>query len=160
MSKSYLNSKEKTQVTYVYMALSVLDDLVKKNIFSKNENTQFKHAVTRMTNGLTQMILRLGEDTAKRIDRDIRDSQITLVPKMKVQIDKPKVAITEDKILVMVEKLISAYCMDCHESDFKKCEIFEINQNLDIDSIFNEPEGICPYSYMIEQLSNKENGNE
>jgi len=152
MSKTYLNAKEKVQVTYVYMAISVLQDLVNKNIFSKTENTQFKHAITRATNGLKEMVKRLGSDTAKRIDRELKDYTITLVPKIKARIDNPKVAITEDKILSMVEKLISAYCIDCKQTDFQKCEIFEINQNLDIDSKFIEPQGVCPYRYMIDKL--------
>jgi len=77
--KSYLNSKQTTQVTYMSAILAMLVEFLEYDVLSKTERTAFKYAVTHLTKGLKALIDRVGAED--RIKRNLKDNTIVFQSK-------------------------------------------------------------------------------
>ena len=148
--KDYLNGEARTRLAYL-KDIDVLYQLfIDGNHLTAEEKTEFKHARTRHQKAIKMIKKRLPDDF-KKIDRMLSDNIIVMQPKIKELIDHRAIAITDDRLRDILEVMINDHCVGCNECDWKHCIIYKLNDDLDVSSLYNEPDGTCPYSYMAEK---------
>ncbi|WP_037947367.1 hypothetical protein, partial [Sulfuricurvum sp. MLSB] len=71
-------------------------------------------------------------------------------PKIQEIIDKRAIMITDDRLRDILEILINDNCIGCTETNWKQCHIWKLQDDLDVSSMYNEPDGTCQYKLMAE----------
>ena len=148
--KNYLNGEARTRLAYIRDIGIVYKSFIDSDLLTDAEKTELKHARTRHNKALEMIKKRLPDDF-KKIDRMLSDNIIVMQPKIKELIDHQAIAITDDRLRDILEVMINDHCVGCNECDWKHCIIYKLNDDLDVSSLYNEPDGTCPYSYMAEK---------
>ncbi|MDD3001772.1 MAG: hypothetical protein PHF29_08455, partial [Candidatus Riflebacteria bacterium] len=112
------------------------------------EKTEFKHAFTRHRKALAMIKDRLPEEF-KKIDRMLKDNIIVMKPKMQEMIDKRAIFVDDDRLRAILEIMINDNCTDCKVKNWKDCHIYQLNDDLEVSSEYQEPAGECPFCYML-----------
>jgi hypothetical protein len=89
-------------------------------------------------------------DDFKKIDRMLKDNVIVMKPKIQEVIDNRSIAITDDRLRDILEILIDDHCIGCTATNWKDCYIWKLQDDLDVSSLYNEPDGTCQYKLMAE----------
>lgn len=148
--KSYLNGLSRTRLAYLLDIDCIYKAFIDGDDLTKEEKTEFKHAFTRHRKALAMIKGRLPEEF-KKIDRMLHDNIIVMKPKVNELIDHRAIAITDDRLRDILEVLINDHCVGCTATNWKDCHIYKLNDDLDVSSMYNEPEGMCAYAYMGER---------
>lgn len=147
--KSYANGEEKTKLTYLSAMSKLLQNIIGLNLLSKEEVTEFKHALTRNEKALKMVLERLGEKQSDAIGRMVRDNDIAMVPRVKNSNTPRTILIDDERLRSILEIEINDHCFGCTEKYFLECIIYELNDDLEVCSNYQEPTGMCPYAYMV-----------
>jgi hypothetical protein len=152
--KDYLNGEARTKVAYLRDMDVLYKDLIDGDNITKEERTAFKHAKTWHKKAVAMMKERLPDDF-KKIDRMLKDNIIVMKPKMQELIDHKAIYVTDDRLRDILEVLINDHCIGCTHENWKQCHIWKLQDDLDVSSIYNEPDGTCEYKYMAIQEKSK-----
>jgi hypothetical protein len=147
--KDYLNGEARTKVAYLRDMDVLYKDLIDGDNITKEERTAFKHAKTWHKKAVAMMKERLPDDF-KKIDRMLKDNVIVMKPKIQEVIDNRAISITDDRLRDILEVLINDHCTGCNETNWKQCHIWKLQDDLDVSSMYNEPDGMCQYKLMAE----------
>lgn len=149
--KDYINGEARTKVAYLRDIDILYKNLIESDNLSKEEKTEFKHAYTRHRKGIALMKKRLPDDF-KKIDRMLKDNVIVMKPKAQEVINNgAAITITDDRLRDILEILIDDHCIGCTHENWKQCHIWKLQDDLDVSSMYNEPDGMCQYKLMAEQ---------
>lgn len=153
--KDYLNGEARTRLAYL-KDIDVLYQLfIDGNHLTAEEKTEFKHARTRHQKAIKMIKKRLPDDF-KKIDRMLSDNIIVMKPKAQEVINnRAAITITDDRLRDILEILINDHCVGCESTEWKNCHIYQLNDSLDVSSLYNEPDGTCAFSYMAEKEKEK-----
>lgn len=149
--KNYTNGYERANLVYLAVTDKIKQQLINGNLLSSAERTELKHAFTRTEKMLKMVIDRLGTKEGERIGRMVRDNDITMVPKIKELISPQTIRVDDDRLRDILEIMINDHCVGCTAANWKDCHIYKLNDDLEVSSMYDEPEGLCPYRYMMEQ---------
>jgi hypothetical protein len=147
--KDYINGEARTKVAYLRDMDVLYKDLIDGDNVTKEERTALKHANTWHKKAIAMMKKRLPDDF-KKIDRMLKDNVIVMKPKIQEVIDNRSIAITDDRLRDILEILINDNCIGCTATNWKQCHIWELQDDLDVSSMYNEPDGTCQYKLMAE----------
>ena len=147
--KDYINGEARTKVAYLRDMDVLYKDLIDGDNITKEERTALKHANTWHKKAIAMMKERLPDDF-KKIDRMLKDNVIVMKPKIQEIIDKRAIMITDDRLRDILEILINDNCIGCTETNWKQCHIWKLQDDLDVSSMYNEPDGTCQYKLMAE----------
>ena len=147
--KDYINGEARTKVAYLRDMDVLYKDLIDGDNVTKEERTAFKHARTWHKKAIAMMKERLPDDF-KKIDRMLKDNVIVMKPKIQEVIDNRSIAITDDRLRDILEILINDNCIGCTHNNWKQCHIWKLQDDLDVSSMYNEPDGMCQYKLMAE----------
>lgn len=148
--KDYLNGEYRTSAAYLLDVDLLYKKFIDSNNVTKEERTAFKHAKTWHQKAMKMMKERVPDDF-KKIDRMLSDNIIVMKPKVQELIDHKAIYITDDRLRDILEVLINDHCTGCNECDWKHCIIYKLNDDLDVSSMYNEPDGTCPFCYMSDK---------
>lgn len=148
--KNYINGEARTRLAYIRDIGIVYKSFIESDLLTDAEKTELKHARTRHNKALKMIKKRLPDDF-KKIDRLLNDNIIVMQPKMKELIDHRAIMLTDDRLRDILEVMINDHCIGCNECDWQHCIIYKLNDDLDVSSLYNEPNGTCPYAYMAEK---------
>lgn len=148
--KDYANGADRTRLAYLRDVDCIYSEFINGNLLTDAERTEMKHARTRHKKAMKLLAERLPDDF-KKIDRMLKDNIIVMKPKIQEVIDKRAIMITDDRLRDILEIMISDHCTGCSVENWKDCIIYELNDSLDVSSLYDEPKGLCPYRYMMEQ---------
>ena len=146
--KTYLNSKQKIQTSFMAAMLAMMTEFDERGTLSKAERTQMKYSITYLTKLLKSMFARMPE-VEKHVKHDLKDNRVKLVPKFEKLNEREY--INANDLYDLLEMLVAQNCVSCERCDFKECAVFKMHQRLDIDIIDIEPDGVCPYGYMVRE---------
>lgn len=149
--RTYLNSAQKNQVSFMAAMLAMLMEFDKNDTLSKPEKTAMKYIITYLTKLLRSIFNRLPE-TEKRVHNDLKDNRVVLSPKISKLNEREYVDI--DDLCELLEMLVTEHCIGCKCADFTQCAVFKMHQRLQIDVDGGEPEGACPYGYAFVRSAN------
>lgn len=147
--KDYLNGDYRTSVAYLLDIDLMYKKLIDSDNITKEERTAFKHAKTWHKKAIASMKKRLPDDF-KKIDRMLKDNVIVMKPKIQEVIDNRSIAITDDRLRDILEILINDNCIGCTHENWKQCHIWKLQDDLDVSSMYNEPDGMCQYKLMAD----------
>lgn len=145
--KTYLNSAQKNQVSFMAAMLAMMTEFDQNNTLSKTEKTAMKYTTTHLTKLLKSIFQRM-PDVENRVKHDLKDNRVVLSPKIS-KLNEREYVDLED-LCELLEMLVTEHCFGCQRGDFVECAVFKMHQRLLIDVNVNEPEGICPYGYCYE----------
>jgi hypothetical protein len=129
-------------------------DLIDGDNVTKEERTALKHANTWHKKAIAMMKKRLPDDF-KKIDRMLKDNVIVMKPKIQEVIDNRSIAITDDRLRGILEILTNNNCIGCTATNWKQCHIWKLQDDLDVSSMYNEPDGMCQYKLMADMEKDK-----
>ena len=90
-------------------------------------------------------------DDFKKIDRMLKDNVIVMKPKIQESINNgAAITITDDRLRDILEVLINDNCIGCTHDNWKQCHIWKLQDDLDVSSMYNEPDGMCQYKLMAD----------
>ena len=148
--KDYMNGEERTRMAYLRDIDIVYKSFIDSRLLTPDEKTEFKHAMTRHKKGIAKLKTRFPKDFEK-IERHLKDHVIVMQPKIREVIDHRAIAIADDRLRDILEVLINDHCVGCTDKNWKDCHIYHLNDDLDVSSMYQEPDGVCQYAYMSEQ---------
>jgi len=148
--KTYLNGEIRTRLAYLRDIGILYQSLIDSDALSKEEITAMKHARTWHKKAIDLIEKRLPDDF-KKIDRMLSDHIIVMKPKINELIDNRAIAITDDRLRDILEILINDHCIGCTHENWKQCHIWKLQDDLDVSSMYNEPDGMCQYKLMATQ---------
>ena len=153
--KNYLNGEARTRLAYIRDIGIVYKSFIDSDLLTDAEKTELKHAKTRHNKALEMIKKRLPDDF-KKIDRMLSDNIIVMKPKAQEVINnRAAITITDDRLRDILEILINDHCVGCESTEWKNCHIYQLNDSLDVSSLYNEPDGTCAFSYMAEKEKEK-----
>lgn len=147
--KTYLNSAQKNQVSFMAAMLAMLMEFDKNDTLSKTEKTSLKYVTTYLIKLIKSIFSRIPE-TENRVKRDLKDNRVMLSPKFNKLNEREYVDL--DDLCDLLEMLVSEHCDGCKRADFVDCAVFKMHQRLQVDVNGGEPDGVCPYFYAFSQL--------
>lgn len=148
--KDYLNGADRTRLAYLRDIDVLYQTIIDADILTPEEKTEIRHANTRHKKAFKMMAKRL-PDAFKKIDRMLKDNIIVMKPKMQEVIDRRAIYITDDRLRDILEIMINDHCIGCTATNWKDCHIYQLNDSLDVSSEYQEPKGICAFSYMSDK---------
>lgn len=146
--KSYLNSAQKNQVSFMAAMLAMMTEFDQNNTLSKTEKTAMKYTTTHLTKLLKSIFERI-PDVENRVKHDLKDNRVVLSPKFNKLNEREYVELSD--LCDLLEMLVGEHCFGCQRGDFTQCAVFKMHQRLLIDVNVNEPEGVCPYCYAYQE---------
>lgn len=152
--KNYINGETRAKVAYLRDINLLYKSLINSNSFTKEEKTELKHACTRHDKAIKLMQNRLPDDF-KKIDRMLSDNIIVMKPKVQELMDHRAIYLRDDRLRGILEVMINDHCVGCKETNFKQCHIFRLNDDLEVSSEYQEPNGVCCFAYMGEREKRK-----
>ena len=149
--KDYANGEERVKLAYLKdVDLLYTKFIDQSRLLTQEEKTEFKHARTRHRKAFQMLAERLPKDFRK-IENTLRDNMIVMEPKIKELITRRAIAIDDDRLRDILEVMINDHCVGCKIENYLDCIIYQYNDDLDVSSIYNEPNGTCAYAYMAEK---------
>jgi uncharacterized protein YnzC (UPF0291/DUF896 family) len=152
--KDYLNGEARTKLAYLRDIDVLYKSFIDSDVLTPEEKTEFKHARTRHIKAF-KMLKERHAESFKKIDRMLNDNIIVMKPKMQELIDHKAIYVTDDRLRDILEVLINDHCIGCTHENWKQCHIWKLQDDLDVSSIYNEPDGTCEYKYMAIQEKSK-----
>ena len=150
MMRNYLNGEARTKVAYLRDMDVLYKDLIDGDNVTKEERTALKHARTWHKKAIAMMKERLPDDF-KKIERMLKDNVIVMKPKIQESINNgAAITITDDRLRDILEVLINDHCIGCTHENWKQCHIWKLQDDLDVSSMYNEPDGMCQYKLMAD----------
>jgi len=148
--KDYINGEVRAKVAYLCDIDLLYKDLIASDNITKEERTELKHALTRHIKAIKMMSERLPDDF-KKIERMLKDNVIVMKPKIQESINNgAAITITDDRLRDILEILIDDHCVGCTATNWKECHIWKLQDDLDVSSMYNEPDGMCQYKLMAD----------
>ena len=147
--KTYLNSAQKNQVSFMAAMLAMMTEFDSNNTLSKTEKTAMKYTTTHLTKLIKSIFERM-PDVENRVKHDLKDNRVVLSPKFNKLNEREYVELSD--LCDLLEMLVGEHCFGCQNGNFTQCAIFKMHQRLLIDVNANEPDGVCPYCYAYAEL--------
>lgn len=144
--KTYLNSAQKNQVSFMSALLAMLIEFDQNDTLSKSEKTFMKYVITYLTKLIKSIFNRM-PDVEKRVKHDLNDNRVVLSSKFEKLNEREYVELPV--LCDLLEMLVAEHCFGCQRGDFVECAVFKMHQRLLIDVVGGEPDGICPYGYAL-----------
>ena len=153
--KDYANGEERVKLAYLKdIDLLYTKFIDQSRLLTPEEKTEFKHARTRHRKAFQMLANRLPKDF-KKIENILKDNMIVMEPKIKELITRRAIAIDDDRLRDILEVMINDHCVGCTAENWKKCHIYKLNDDLEVSSEYNEPDGTCAFAYMAEKEKEK-----
>ena len=147
--KTYLNSAQKNQVSFMAAMLAMLMEFDQNDTLSKTEKTAMKYVITYLTKLIKSIFERM-PDVEKRVKHDLGDNRVVLSSKFEKLNEREYVELPV--LCDLLEMLVSEHCDGCKRDDFVDCAVFRMHQRLQVDVNGGEPDGVCPYGFCYGQL--------
>jgi len=149
--KLYMNKKERENFCVISLVAGIIDDILRDSTdISKEEHRDLKTAQTWIYKFMDSIIKRKEKDTVEQILRDIKTSEIMVLPKLQAQLEwerrKEKLGyihVNRDTLLDMAENALIG-CENCTKKDYKECSLRKCFMELEIEPYDLNAEG-CQY---------------
>jgi hypothetical protein len=143
--RSYLNRADREH----HLAILVFWDylaawLEKTTCLSPEERKRMKTVCTHLIRTSDSIVSRLEEDYAKKLARDVKDSQIRIVNETNRRMTGKEFVNVEIDDLFDIACYALTDCQDCKLSNWKECEKYRLYMKLNIPVAQEETAG-CPY---------------
>lgn len=148
--KTYLNSSQKNQVSFMAALLAMLMEFDQNDTLSKSEKTAMKYVITYLKKLIKSIFERM-PDVEKRVKHDLGDNRVVLSSKFEKLNEREYVELPV--LCDLLEMLVSEHCTSCQRGDFTECAVFQMHQRLQVDVNGGEPDGVCPYGAAYELLN-------
>jgi len=144
--KNYMNRIDREHHLFMLVAWDFLSRwLEKTSCLSKDERKRVKTATTHLLHTSDSIIARLETDYAKKLLRDVKNTEIRILDKQNA-----KLGGLERTINVDIDDLydIASYalvdCKCCSKENHKECEKYKLFMELNIPVAQEQTDG-CPY---------------
>lgn len=150
--KSYLNKKEREDYCVVALVAGKLEEMFTSwsNNLSPAEHRALSMAKTYIFKFMDSIQARMDKDFTKQLMRDLRSSEILVLPKFEAQrefekrkLDDGFVQISKETILNLAENALYG-CEDCTK-DYKQCDLRQTFMALEIEPFDYTAKDKCQY---------------
>lgn len=155
--KTYLNRKERENYCFVAALAGTLDEILQTWKGTKEEHKYLKMGQTWVYKWMDAVMARIGVDLAEQLKRDIKSSQILMLPNEQAKI-KWREAEKEEKegsVIVNKETLLNLAehaligCENCNRKDYQNCDLRQVFVSLNIEPFDYEAINKCQYKITI-----------
>ena len=176
MSKDYLNNKEKQGIIATLKIMQIIDEMAKGDLFSKEEKSDLKRAITytgkaiygkidKQGNPIKEdkegVLKRLNPSSAKGFNNSLKQVQVFISDKYEIETYKKRVAAELDSAYEenkdyfhLVETILDQNCKNCTKCG-SKCLFYKVFE----DKCIPEFDGVkklsnCKYAFKTDEKGN------
>lgn len=151
--KSYFNKDERNVYILILCLMGYLEDFINETELGKNERKNLKTAGTFLKKGTQEILERLGQKFAMQTSREIKASELMLLPKHRARIEKEeweKIAredqcvVNRDALESLIEKAVY-WCCECAEDDKENCKLRQVFDEFSVTPYDLEGAQECQY---------------
>jgi hypothetical protein len=152
--KTYLNRAERERYCVVALSAAILGKILEEweNNLTKDEHRAIKTAQTYIFKFMDSVKNRMDNDFIHQLIRDIKSSEIQVLPTLAAKREYEKRSIEDEHVQVNRETILNLAehaligCEGCKkDKDFRKCDLRQVYMELGIEPFDFEASNKCQY---------------